>query len=183
MEHENTYTLMMDALDGALKDDNKLLLEAHLQTCPDCLREWHALLAIETLLQQAPMLSPAAGFAQRTLARVPNRRVRIWSLSALYFVLLISGILPILIGAWVYNRFGATLAQSSFWQGVLQPVANAFQVVGTVLSALLSSAGEFILQQPMVIGWMMIMVGVVAVWGGLFRQLLSRPQVIRLEVN
>ncbi len=183
MEHENTYTLMMDALDGVLEDENKLLLEAHLQTCSDCLREWHALLAIETLLHQAPVLSPAAGFAQRTLARVPNRQVRIWSLSVLYLVLLFSGVLPILIGVWAYNRYSTFFSQPDLFQSIWQPVNNAFQVVGAVFSALFSSIGEYLLQQPAIIGWAMIMLGVVAVWSGLFRQLLSRPQVIRLEVN
>ena len=39
MEHENAYTLMMDALDGELAGDHKEDLEAHLRACPTCTRE------------------------------------------------------------------------------------------------------------------------------------------------
>ena len=84
MEHENAYTLMMDALDGELAGDHKEDLEAHLRACPTCTREWQALLAIDTLFKQTPALSPAIGFTQRTLARLPNRKYRVWSISALY---------------------------------------------------------------------------------------------------
>jgi hypothetical protein len=49
------------------------------------------------------------------------------------------------------------------------------QVGGTILSALLNSAGEMILQQPTLIGWLLVMAGIVSLWGGVYRQLSIVP--------
>jgi anti-sigma factor RsiW len=178
MEHENAYTLMMDALDGKLAEDHRNDLEAHLRACPPCMREWQAVLAIDALFRQTPALSPAAGFTQRTLARLPSRKYRIWTISAVYMMLLLAGTLPLLIGFWAVNRLGPVLSEPALVRGVLQSMEKVLQVSGTVLSALLSGAGELVQQQPAIIGWLLVMVGVVFLWGGVYRQILS-PQLQR----
>ncbi|MCP4429058.1 MAG: hypothetical protein GY803_31620 [Chloroflexi bacterium] len=177
MEHEKIYSLMMDALDGELAANHKPELEAHLRACPPCMREWQALLAIDTLFRQTPALAPAAGFTQRTLARLPRQRYRIWMISVMYAALLMGGALPMLIGFWIYNRVGAALTEPTLWQTLGQAISQIFQVAGTILSALLSGAGEFVIQQPAVVGWLLVMIGLVSLWSGMFQQLVAQPLV------
>jgi anti-sigma factor RsiW len=174
MEHEEVITLMMDALDGELADDHNRDLEAHLRACPNCNREWQALLAIDTLFR----LMPPAGFAQRTLARLPNQSARIWTIGAFYLSFLMAGTLPMLIGFWVVSKLGPALSEPTLVRSVLQTLDRVLEVSGAVITALLTGAGEFLLQQPMVIGWLLVLVGVVSVWGGVYRQVLS-PQTQR----
>jgi hypothetical protein len=155
MEHEEIFALMMDTLDGELAENGKQDLESHLRACPD--------------------LSPAAGFTQRTIARLPNRKARMWAISAIYGMVLFSGLIPVLIGILAINKLGPILSQPPLVQSVLHSLQTTVQVVGTILAALLNSAGEVILQQPTLIGWLMVMVGIVFLWGGVYRQLSAVP--------
>ena len=175
MEHEDFITLMMDALDGELASDRKQELEVHLRACPECTREWQALLAIDRLFRHTPALSPAVGFAHRTIARLPNRKVRVWAISAIYGLVLLSGLVPVLLGILAVNRLGPILSQPALVQSVMQSLQTTAQVGGTLVSALLNSAGEMILQQPTLIGWLTVMIGIVFLWGGVYRQLSPMP--------
>jgi anti-sigma factor RsiW len=177
MKHEDAYILMMDALDGELADSHKDDLEAHLRACPACDREWQVLLAIDMLFRHTPALAPAAGFTQRTLARLPNRQYRVWTISTIYVLLLLGGALPMLVGLWVYNQFGTALSEPSLWRTLSQAVGQTLQVVGTVLGALVAGAGEFVVQQPAVLGWLLVIVGLVSLWSGVFQQLVLRPTI------
>ncbi len=175
MEHEKFITLMMDALDGELASSGKQDLEAHLRACPECTQEWTALLAIDRLFRHTPALSPAVGFAQRTIARLPNRRVRVWAISAIYGMVLLSGLIPLLLGMLAISRLAPILSQPALVQSVLQSLQTTLQVIGTIFSALLNSAGQVVLQQPSLLGWLLVMVGIVFLWGGVYRQLSFIP--------
>jgi len=175
MEHEEFITLMMDTLDGELASNREQELEAHLRACPDCSREWQALLAIDRLFRHTPALSPAVGFTQRTIARLPNRRVRVWAISAIYGLVLLSGLIPLLLTVLAISRLAPILSQPALVQSVMQSMQTTMQVGGTILSALLNGAGEMILQQPTLIGWLLVMVGIVFLWGGVYRQLSPVP--------
>lgn len=179
MDHENAYMLMMDALDGELADDRQEKLTVHLRACPTCNREWQALLAIDLLFRQTPAVAPAADFAQRTLARLPNSRMRVWTMSALYTLLLLGGSLPMLLGLWIYNRLGPTLSEPALWRTLGQSLSGMFQVMITVLSAGLRGAGEFVVQQPAIVGWLLVLVGLVSLWGGVFQQFVLQPQPVQ----
>lgn len=179
MEHDEIYTMMMDALDGELSASNRIELESHLRACPACVREWQTLLAIDMLFRQTPALSPAADFAQRTLARLPNRRYRIWAIVAVYVLLLLSGMLPLLLGIWAVSRFGPMVSEPTMVRNLLESLDKGLQVTGTVLRALLSAVGEFVVQQPSVLGWLLVMAGVVFLWSGVYRQLVSQPRQIQ----
>ena len=178
MEHETFFALMMDALDGELADDGRSQLESHLRACPDCQREWHALSAIDTLFRQTPILMPAADFAQRTIALLPNRQLRLWTMGVMYLFLLLSGIVPLVLGGIAYTVLRPAFSQPTVWQNLSQSVEKIFQVIGTVLNALFISTGEFIGQNPAVIGWLLVMIGIVALWGGVFQQLVIQPRQI-----
>jgi len=175
MEHEDYITLMMDALDGELANNRRQDLEAHLRACPECTHEYQALLAIDRLFRHTPALSPAVGFAQRTIARLPNRRVRVWAISAIYGLVLLSGLIPVLLGILAISRLGPILSQPAVVQSLIESLQSTVQVGGTILSALLNSSGEIILQQPTLIGWLLVMVGIVFLWGGVYRQLSIVP--------
>lgn len=171
MEHEEIFTLMMDALDGELAADNRQVMEAHLRACPACTREWQSLLAIDHLLRQSPVLSPAADFVERTVAMLPNRRARIWAVSAVYGLVLLSGVIPILLGIFAISRVIPVLIQPGLVQSIWDSLQSTWQVAITIFSALLSGLGEAILLQPTLIGWVMVMIGVVFLWSGVYRQL------------
>ena len=102
MEHEERYyTMMMSALDDELPAAERDELMAHLHTCPECGREWRALLAIDLLFRQTPLLMPAVDFATRTLALLPNRRLRVRALGAVYGLLLLCGLVPLALGIFL----------------------------------------------------------------------------------
>lgn len=183
MEHEEIYVMMMEALDDTLADEQQFLLASHLRNCPPCMREWRALATIDQLLRQTPALSPAAGFAQRTLARLPNHRHRIGLIGVMYALLLLSGGLPVLAIGWVVFQYGAVITDPGMVRSVAQSVAQLAQVVGAVISALLTGIGEFVVQQPAVFGWLLVMVGIVSVWSGVYRQLLGWPGMTLTRVR
>lgn len=171
MEHEDVFSLMMDALDGELLDEGRQDLEVHLRACPKCNREWQALMAVDRLFRSTPALSPAADFAQRTVAMLPSRRARLWAISTIYGLILLSGLIPLMIIAAVIGRLIPVLSQPALVQSVWQSLQTTAEVTQTILFALLNSAGEAVLQQPTIIGWLLVMVGIVFLWGGVYRQL------------
>jgi len=173
MEHEHIYMLMMDALDGELAEDRRDELEVHLRACPGCIREWQAFQAIDTLFRQTPALSPAADFAERTLALLPSFRARIWTIGAIYSLLLLAGAVPILIGVWAVDQLNPIFRQPTLARSLIGSVERVLQVAGTVLGAAWNGAGEFIAQQPAVLGWLLVMVGIVALWGGVYQRALN----------
>ncbi|MCA9972440.1 MAG: zf-HC2 domain-containing protein [Anaerolineales bacterium] len=173
--HDVFYVMMMDALDGELPEESQLVLEVHLRACPECAREWRALLAIDTLFRQTPALSPAAGFTQRTLARLPDRRYRIWLIGAIYVALLVSGVLPLIVGVWAVSRYGTVVTQPAMLTGLVESLRHLAQVAGAIVGALFTGIGEFAVQQPAVIGWLLVMVGIVSLWTGVYRQLIHGP--------
>ncbi|MFQ5436111.1 MAG: anti-sigma factor family protein, partial [Anaerolineae bacterium] len=128
MDHDDTYALMMDALDGELATDGKLELEAHLRACPECHEEWRALLAVDQLFRQTPAISPAAGFTQRTLARLPNRKYRVWALGTIYALLLLAGAMPMMIGGWAITRLGPVVNQPVLVRSLLRSIEQMAQV-------------------------------------------------------
>lgn len=176
MEHdENYYLMMMDALDGELAGQARDDLEAHLRACPDCLREWNALLAIEMLFRQSPMLSPAVDFATRTLALLPDRRVRAWALGAIYTVLLLGGLLPLAFIGLLIVRYLPILQDPALLGHIWGSITDVFRVFSTISGAILAGIGRFLLEQPVFIGWMIILAGLVFLWGGVFQRLWLQP--------
>lgn len=183
MEHENYRTLMMDALDGELVAEQQADLESHLRACPECRQEWQAVVAIDTLFRQTPMLSPAAGFTQRTVARLPNRRARLWAIGVIYVLLLVSGILPILLVVWAASTVVPAVSQPAFLSSVQQIFAEGARLVGVVAGALFKGVGELIVQQPAILGWLLVLAGMVFVWSGVYQQLVSQSSAVSTREN
>ncbi len=176
MEHEERYYLMMmGALDDELPEAEREELTAHLNDCPACNREWQTLLAIGLLFRQTPLLMPAADFAERTLARLPSRRARRWAMAAVYAILLLSGLVPLLTGIFLAGRYAPVLSQPALLERIWASLVNVGHVAVTVVGALLAGAGRFVIEQPAVIGWLVILAGVVFLWGGVFQRLVAQP--------
>lgn len=141
------------------------------------------MLAIDTLFRQAPMLSPAAGFAQRTVAMLPNRRARLWAISIIYVLLLFSGILPILLVVWAANTVVPVISQPAFIESVQRLLDQSVRLVGVVAGALFKGLGELIMQQPAILGWLLVLAGMVFVWNGVYQQLMSQPTAVSIRGN
>jgi anti-sigma factor RsiW len=181
MEHETFFALMMDALDGELADDGRSRLESHLRACPPCMQEWTAITAVDTLFRQATAVNPPVGFAERTLEALPNRQLRVLTMGILYMMLLFSGILPLLLGGLAVTVLRPSLDQPGVWESLWQSAVHIVQVIGTVFGALLISVGDFIGQYPAVLGWALVMAGVVSLWSGVLRHL-AIPQPRQMTV-
>jgi anti-sigma factor RsiW len=178
MDHEEIFNLMMQVLDDDAEGATAGELELHLQECPACAREWQALQAIHALLLQAPALSPAADFAQRTVALLPNSTHRVWALTGVYVLLLTIGFLPLALIVWLGLRLAPAFEQPAFVRILLQSGGQLLRLGGTVVAAGLkgfADLGELIGRQPAAIGWLLVMVGVILLWGGVYNQL-TRPQ-------
>jgi hypothetical protein len=176
-DHEEDYYFwMMDALDGELTDRNQMALDAHLRACPRCMREWQALLAVEALLRQAPMLRPAADFAQRTLALLPDRHYRRWILGAVYGLVLLGGLLPLLLVIWVAGWLAPILSQPDLLQTILASIARTIRVFGTVIEAFLTGVGRLVIDQPGLVGWLLVMAGLIVVWGSIYQRIILSPE-------
>ena len=181
MEHEEIVTLMMESLDGELRPDELAQMNTHLQSCPSCSQQWESIQAIHQLFLQAPVLSPAADFTQRTLARLPNARHRLLALSAVYGLLLLGGLVPLVLFVWFATQIRPAFNQPAFVDGLLQGGEQFLGLGQTILAAFwqsLSDFGELMGQQPAIIGLILVMLGAIFLWGGVYGQL-TRQQRVR----
>ena len=180
MEHEEIFTLMMEALDDELEESGQLEMRTHLESCPSCTQEWEAIQAIHQLFLETPALSPAAGFAERTLSLLPNQAYRLWMGSVVYGLLLVSGLLPVIVIIWFTTQFGHALDQPAFVDGIVRAGGQVAQLTNTVLEAFrqgVINAGDLVGQQPAIIGILLVMVGAVLLWGGVYSQLTNPRRV------
>jgi anti-sigma factor RsiW len=178
MRHDDAYSLMMEALDGELHEAGRQALEEHLAGCQACAREWHGLLAIEALFRQATALSPAAGFTNRTLARLPASARRIWYISAIYSLLLLSGLLPVAGLIWLGYLLAPALRQPALLRTLLQSLEQILPAVEAVLAGLwrgLASTGAIVGENPAIVGWLLVMAGVVWIWASVYDRLVFQP--------
>ncbi|MBK8430510.1 MAG: hypothetical protein IPL28_04120 [Chloroflexi bacterium] len=175
---DEIYALMMDELDGELTPAEKYRLTTLLQQHPELAREWQAMQAVDKLFSHAPMVVPAPrmAFASRTIARLPNLRARRWAMAAVYAFLLTSGVLPVILGALVVVGT-VTISAVSFAE-----VWQIMTVLGQALRQILLAMGNQLGQQPAILGIILVMLGSISLWTGVYRQLVSE-QLIVLHVE
>lgn len=176
MRSDDLYALMMEALDGELSEDGLAELEFHLQARPDLAREWYAIRHVDALMRSAPVLYPAADFTQRTLARLPNARQRLWISLVIYLMILASGLIPLGAIAWLAIQLLPALIEPAFFRSLWQGVLGFGHMVTVVLSALLNGASQFVNQQPTILAWLVVLVGIVALWAGVYSRLVWQPR-------
>lgn len=173
-EHKEIYLLMMDALDGKLEPGKMVQLDSHLARCLTCSQQWESIQVIHQLFLQAPLLSPAADFTQRTLSRLPSARQRIIALSIIYGLLLVSGLVPLGLLIWLASQIRPAVSQPAFVNGLLQGFEQILEIAETIFNAflqVLGTFGVFLGQHPTVIGLLLVMLGTIFVWGGVFTQM------------
>ena len=133
-------------------------------------------MAVEELFRATPALQPAADVTQRTIARLPSRTLRPWLLSLIYFVLLLSGLLPLVavgVAIWI---LGPALNEPVLLQGLGQSAAEVWQVGGALAGAfgqIVSHFGLLIGQQPALMGTLLMMIGVIVLWNGVYQQIVG----------
>ena len=91
---------------------------------------------------------------------------------------MLSGILPILLIVWAANTVVPVVSQPAFVETMQQVWAQAVRLIGVVSGALFKGLGELIVQQPAIVGWLLVLAGMVFVWNGVYRQLLSQPTAV-----
>ncbi len=163
---DQVYALMMDALDGQLPAGDWTRLEAALRAHPDLAVEWEAMQAVDTLFRRAPAARPAADFAERTMARLPNWRVRRWAMGAVFVAMGAAGLLPLAFVGWFFGAQLTTIATATW------------QISGALLGALgqlLVHFGGFLTRYPAAMGTLLVMIGSISLWSGVYRQLMIAP--------
>ena len=97
--------------------------------------------AVHELLQQAPILSPAADFTQRTMALLPNTRYRMYTMGAIYGLLLLVGFVPLAVVVWFGVQFIPALGQPVLVQGMLQAGGQVLSLIQAVIGAFWQGLG------------------------------------------
>jgi anti-sigma factor RsiW len=178
MEYEEgIIALMMEALDGELSAAGEAELAAHLRARPDLAAEFEKMQAVDQLLRQTPLLTPPAGFVQRTVQHLPGTRQRLWMGVLVYTVFLAAGVIPLVGLGWAAVLIVPALGQPALWSGLWQAMlALCWAQLGVILGALAGGAAQLVAEQPATIGWLLLMVLVVVVWGGVFNRLVLQQE-------
>lgn len=167
---------MMDALEGVLEPEESAELHRYLSDHPDLAAEWEAMQAVDDMLREAPPIAVPVHLMDNTLYRLPTARNRRLFMSAFFFVLLLGGLLPFMLGIFVSTQLGgASLGGQSIFAGI-----QVLQVIGT---GMLSAIRTVLSTQPIVFGWFTLMLGVIATWIAVFRQYSVQVQPVLVPAN
>lgn len=163
---DDIFALMMDALDGELDDHGRETLDTLLAQQPHLQPEWAAMQQIDTLFTQSPLVAPAPTmrFAQRTVTRLPNLQARRWLTGTLFAFFAGTGLLPIALIA---------LALVGLDINVVQIGTVLFEVLDQMLIAF----GNRLAQQPSIVGVLLVMIGSISLWTGVYQQMTRQPQI------
>ncbi|HSH02127.1 MAG TPA: zf-HC2 domain-containing protein [Anaerolineae bacterium] len=182
MDHEQSYALMMDALDGVISNTEQETLNQHLLICNDCRYEWESLQAIDFLFMEAPMVEPPPNFVQTTMAQLPNYRLRVWTASFAYLFLLLGGLIP----ALGMGFFSWQLVTQPVLVGVIGQTAGELLRIGQILFnaffQIMGSTGDLLGQYPAIPGMLFIMLGSIALWISIYERAFS-PQWAFAPIN
>lgn len=176
MDQEQLYALMMEALDGELSEAEVVRLESHLRARPRLAREWEAMRAVDALFRSSPMLQPAVNFRQQTLARLPRSRQRLYAGVIIYLMVLASGLIPLAAIGWIAIQFLPVLGQPAFWRSLWQGAVQFVSLLQIMVAALFNGAGEFLREQPLMLAWLVVLVGIVALWAGVYNRLVLQSR-------
>ena len=89
--------------------------------------------------------------------------------------MLLSGIVPLVIGLFLAARYAPILSRPELLGGIWSSISGVGRALATIIEALLTGAGRFVIEQPALIGWFIILAGLVFLWGGVFQRLLMQP--------
>lgn len=168
---EPVYALMMDALDGPLSSDDQLRLDEALAADPALAAEWQGMLLIDDLFMETPLVDPPAHFAAQAIAALPNWRARRWAVALAFLASLSVGLLPVLLlGVALLIGVDFNIAATGL-----------FEIVSAIFGGLGQLAFEttrMVAGYPAAMGAVMVMIGSITLWSGLYQQLVIRPVTV-----
>ncbi len=186
MEHEERiFELMMTALDEELDAVGYEELGAELALRPELAEEWAMMQQIDLLFHETPMVMPETDFAQRTLARLPNRSARLWGLSISLGIAFLVGLLP-LAGIYLLGGVDLTLFQPELLGVAGRSIFAVADTLGIALRGiwqLLNALGEFAVGQPLAWGGLLVMAGMILLWGGVYSLFMRQPRLSPLIIR
>jgi hypothetical protein len=97
--------------------------------------------------------------------------MRIWAMGTIYGAVLLGGLIPLALLGLLAYRLMPVLSQPALLESVLGSLQATHRTAGTVLVALGSGAGQALVRQPAYVGWMLVMAGIIFLWGGVYRRL------------
>ncbi len=176
-DEETVLAWLMDALDGTLPERDQQLLQMQLTYYPALAQEWEALQRVDALFTAAPSVAPPVHFASQTMALLPNLALRRTLSAALFTLLFLGGLLPFLavVGLGAVLVSGGTAVSALFT--LLGSLGQFSTVLLGAMSQLLLGMGAYLGQNPAVVGTLMVMIGSIFLWAGVYRQLVSQPQL------
>jgi hypothetical protein len=80
---------------------------------------------------------------------------------------------------WLATTLAPALTQPAFGRGLVQAGGQVVSLISAVLGAFWQGLGGLVQQlgqQPAILGWLFVMVGVVFLWGGVYRQMTAGTQ-------
>ncbi len=171
MNEERIFSLMMNALDGVLDEEESAELELGLADHPTLAQEWEAMQAIDNLLIATPAAAQPINFAANTLNRLPRERTRRLYMSIFFMLLLIGGLMPLIAGIVINSQLD--LIGGSF--------AESVQLMLTVSTTLLSALFTYVSNQPMTWVVLSAMVGAILMWTNVFQNYSNRVQPVLIR--
>jgi anti-sigma factor RsiW len=175
--------LMSLALDGALDDGGRQVLEEHVATCVPCRAEWQAMQALSGLFERSEMVGPPLGFAlrvERSLdARERKRRRTFGGMAVLTGSLSLAGLTVaavclIVAGIVAWQWLGPLPAVQQGTSAISQ-VASGMGLVGKGASFFL---GDLLLRYgpPLIVALGVGLVVLLGLWTWLFVRRSGRSQ-------
>ena len=86
--------------------------------------------------------------------------------------------MPLVLVVFLSARYAPILSQPALLGRVWLSLVEAGRVGATVVNALFAGAGRFVIEQPAVVGWLIVLAGFVFLWGGVFQRLLAQPAAV-----
>lgn len=181
MDEERIYALMSDALDDLLDEAESAELQARLNENAALLAEWEALQAVDQLFRATPMMAPPPTLVSATLARLPDTRVRLWWSGVVFMGLFVVGLLPILLLTWAVAQSGF-LAQPDALAAVGETLGTAAQFLQVMARSLATSMRNVVFGQPLVLGWLTLLLGILFTWRTVYAQFMQ-PVLVPVPVQ
>jgi predicted anti-sigma-YlaC factor YlaD len=156
MSHQPFFDWMQLALDGDLKPEQHVQLDAHLLSCAQCAALWQTLAEVETLFSEAPVVSPRPGFTGRFNARLKQQHSQpraLWGVFVLGLSVVSTAavVLPLTLGVlWPLVQLLGQPATSVALFDNASAISQTLFTVGAALWAAARALGEFAAGTPLV---------------------------------
>lgn len=163
-------------LDGEVAGEEKERLEEHLAVCAQCRDELNALEEIDSLLSEAPLLSPQPGFTARVMSKVAQREAQrrltrvapaLVAVSLMLTSLALLSVLGLLTPWWSVVAAPATLMELGelafeLWLGFVQMSTTLVRACSFLLGMTLGA-----LPPGLLLPYSLLMLGLTMIWARL----------------